>query len=260
MSATNVKACCAAFYESDWVRLLLGESFHPGGPGLTRRLGQLLALRPGMTVIDAACGPGSSALQLASMFKCEVTGIDLSISNVDAAMEKSRKLGLEKLVNFRMGDAESLPVAAASADALICECAFCTFPHKVRAATEFARVLRPGGHIGLSDITRSGELPVELEGLFGWIACLADARPVEEYVAYLHEVEFRDIAVERHDKALAEMVDTTTLRLLSAELMARLGSLNLSGLDLGQAKRIASAARRAVRAGTLGYALITARR
>jgi ubiquinone/menaquinone biosynthesis C-methylase UbiE len=211
-------------------------------------------------VIDVACGPGTSALQLASTFGCEVTGIDLSVRNVAAAMARARGQGLEELVKFRVGDAESLPVAAASADAVICECAFCTFPNKARAATEFARVLRQDGRVGISDLTRSGELPEELKGLFAWIVCLADARPVEAYAAYLLDAGFRDISVEPHDRVLTEMVDTIGLRLLSAELMEKIGSLDLSGINLEQAKRIASAARQAVRNGTLGYALITARR
>ena len=48
---------------------------------------------------------------------------------------------------------------------VVCECAFCTFPDKSRAAAEFARVLRSGGRVGISDLTRSGELPGELDGL-----------------------------------------------------------------------------------------------
>ncbi len=42
--ADELKACCAAVYASDWARLLLGESFHPGGLALTERLGTLLDL------------------------------------------------------------------------------------------------------------------------------------------------------------------------------------------------------------------------
>jgi arsenite methyltransferase len=61
-AADEVKACCAALYESDWARLLLGDSLHPGGLALTERLGSLLGLGPGDRVLDVACGPGTSAL------------------------------------------------------------------------------------------------------------------------------------------------------------------------------------------------------
>ena len=41
-------------------------------------------------------------------------------------------------------------------DAIICECAFCTSPDKPAAAAEFARVIRRGGRVGLSNLTRIG--------------------------------------------------------------------------------------------------------
>ncbi len=50
----EVKACCAAAYASDWACHLLGESFHPGGLALTKRLGTLLDLGPGKRLLDVA--------------------------------------------------------------------------------------------------------------------------------------------------------------------------------------------------------------
>ena len=44
-SSEAIKRCCADFYESDWAKLLLGSSFHPGGLNLTARLGELLGLK-----------------------------------------------------------------------------------------------------------------------------------------------------------------------------------------------------------------------
>ncbi len=49
--AADVKQCCARLYESEIVRRLLGESFHPGGTALTERLGVLLALSPDSLVL-----------------------------------------------------------------------------------------------------------------------------------------------------------------------------------------------------------------
>src|SRR5260370_41659650 len=72
----ELKACCAAVYASDWARLLLGESFHPGGLALTERLGTLLDLGPGKRVLDIAAGQGSSAIFLAQRFGCEVIGAE----------------------------------------------------------------------------------------------------------------------------------------------------------------------------------------
>ena len=65
MSASDqLKSCCAATYESDFARLLLGDSFHPGGLALTARIGELLELKPGQRLLDVAAGQGESAIFL----------------------------------------------------------------------------------------------------------------------------------------------------------------------------------------------------
>ncbi len=76
-----------------------------------------------------------------------------------------------------------------SFDALICECAFYTFPNQA-AAREFFRALRRGGRVGISDLTRAEILPKALDGLLAWVACIGDAQTVEGYVAYLQDAGF----------------------------------------------------------------------
>ena len=259
--ATNaeVKSCCATLYESDAARLLLGDSFHPGGLTLTRRLGEKLGLKAGMRVLDVASGKGESAIFLAETFGCEVVGIDYGPVNVEQATTRAQEVGVSELVTFQTGDAEKIPVPDASFDALICECAFCTFPDKRAAAEEFARILKPGGQVGLSDLTRATELPPALTGLLAWVACIADARPVVEYVHYLTGADFHAVEAEPHDEALAEMVRDIQGKLLGAELMSKLKKIDLNGIDFTEAKGMARAAADAVRAKTLGYAIITAR-
>jgi len=154
--------------------------------------------------------------------------------------------------------AEQLNVPAQTFDAVICECAFCTFPDKTAAAGEFARILRPGGRVALSDLTRTGPLPPELEGLLAWIACIADARPVAEYAGYLEQSGFQIATIERHDQALAQLISDIRGRLLGTELMVRLKKLELPFVDFSQAQGLARAASEAVRAGTLGYSLVIA--
>ena len=91
MEEQSVKQCCATFYGSDFARMLLGDSFHPGGTRLTERLGELLALTSQSQVLDVASGRGTSAFHLAKTFGCKVTGIDLSEENVRlAAVETSQ--------------------------------------------------------------------------------------------------------------------------------------------------------------------------
>jgi len=255
-SQETVKQCCARLYESDFAKLLLGDSFHPGGLKLTERLGTLLGLTVQSRVLDIASGKGASALFLAECFGCEVLGIDYSEQNVEQANAAAAAKGLDKRVSFRTGDAERLPVAESSFDAIICECAFCTFPDKPTAANEFARVLRSGGGIGLSDLTRGAVLPKELDGLLAWIACIADAQRVDSYVQYLCAANFRVEHTESHDEALLEMVNQIQMKLPGAEIMVGLKKLDVPGVDLAAAKQTAQAALTAIRQGTLGYAVV----
>lgn len=255
--SAELKTCCAALYQSDFARLLLGDSFHPGGHNLTARLGELLGLAPGRRVLDVASGRGESAIFLAQRFGCEVVGIDFGADNVAQSTLRAKQAGVSDLVRFEQGDAERLAFPGSGFDAVICECAFCTFPDKPSAAREFARVLRPGGRVGLSDLTRRGPLPRELEGLLAWIACIADALPVAEYVACLEAAGIAAPSVEPHDEALLQMVRDIQGKLLSAELMVKLKKLELPGTDFEQAKSLARAALDAIRAGVLGYTVIT---
>lgn len=258
--AARLKSCCADVYQSDLARILLGESFHPGGLKLTERVGALLELRPGMRLLDVASGKGTSAVFLARRFGCHVVGLDFGSTNVEAATRAASDGGVANLVTFRQGDAETMPFEDASFDALLCECAFCTFPDKTAAAGEFARVLNAAGRVGLSDLTRSGPLPKELEGLLAWISCIADARPVSEYAGYMEAAGFGMQTVESHDEVLAEMVRDVQSRLMGTEIMVKLGKLDLPGVDFASAKATATAAAKSVRNGLLGYSVLAAGR
>src|SRR5713226_10401528 len=93
-SQETVKQCCARLYESDFAKLLLGDSFHPGGLRLTERLGTLLGLTSHSRVLDIASGKGTSALFLAERFGCEVLGIEYSGQNVEQANAAAAAKGI----------------------------------------------------------------------------------------------------------------------------------------------------------------------
>ncbi len=258
IGARELKTCCTAVYESEWASSLLGDSFHPGGLALTQRLGELLQLRPGDRVLDVASGKGTTAFFLAETFGCAVVGVDYGRNAVIQAHKMAIERGVTEQVQFEVGDAEQLPFADASFDVVLCECAFCTFPDKQTAAAEMSRVLRGNGRIGMSDLTRQGALPPELETVMAWVACIADAQPVEKYAAYLQGAGLRETAVEAHDVALADLIHDVRGRLLAVELMVKLGKTEFPHADFAQAKKIARFAADAVRQGKLGYSILIA--
>jgi ubiquinone/menaquinone biosynthesis C-methylase UbiE len=260
INSQELKLCCARLYESDVAKLLLGESFHPGGLKLTERLGHLLQLSAKSRVLDVASGNGRSALFLAQRFGSEVVGLDYGKQNVEHANRDAAARGLATRVRFQYGDAEALPFPDASFDAVVCECAFCTFPKKLLVAREFARVLCPGGHVGMSDLTRGLSLPKELDGLLAWVACVADARQIDDYLDFLVSAGLSPEITERHDEALVEMVRQVRRNLLGVEIMAGLKTLDLPALDLAAAKQTAKSAMTAIQNGQLGYAMIAARK
>jgi SAM-dependent methyltransferase len=258
--AAGLKQCCASLYESEAARWLLGDSFHPGGLRLTERLGVHLQLNERSMVLDVAAGTGASALYLAERFGCQVIGVDLSPRNVLEASAAATARHLATRVRFGCADAERLPFPDGPFDAVICECAFCTFPDKGAAAREFARVLRVGGRVGLSDLTRRAPLPESLSGLLAWISCIADALPVEAYQRCLAEAGLATEAPEPHDEALDELVRQVEGRLLATELTLALSRTLPGNFDLRAAKTLAREAREAIARRLLGYCLIVATR
>jgi SAM-dependent methyltransferase len=251
-----VKACCAAAYGLDLVALLLGDSYHPGGRSLTRRLADAMDLHAGDRVLDVAAGVGTTALLLAGERNVDVVGVDLGPVQVANAQRRAHQLGLGGRARFEVGDAERLPFPDASFSAVVCECALCTFPAKQAALAEFARVLAPGGRVGITDVwLEPDRLDPHLRGLTGRVACLADARPIAELRALVLEAGLVVTRLERHDDdllRLAEQVETRLRALRIVDLPV------LRGIDLGRGIDLARRAADIVARGDAGYLLLVA--
>ncbi|BCI92808.1 radical SAM protein [Mycobacterium persicum] len=258
LSPQQIKACCAEAYSGDIVTLLLGDSYHPGGAALTRRLANRLGLRPGRRVADVAAGRGATARLLASEYHVEVDGVELSDINVTRARAAVAQAGLQHRVHLHHGDAEALPLADNAFDALVCECALCTFPDKAAAARQFARILRPGGLVGITDVTvTDAGLPPELTSLRAWVACIADARSVTDYTGILQQAGLRIRHVESHDRSLLDMIDRIDSR-ITALAIAVPDTLADNGIQLDTVRAFTALARSEVQAGRLGYTLMIA--
>ena len=222
-------ACCAAFYEQDWVQAVLGDSFHPGGTDLTARLVRGLHLPPNARVLDVACGIGTTARLLARDFGLNVVGLDASAVNVT----KAEGLLRGETATFVTADAARLPFPDDSFDAVVCECAVSTFADQPRVVAEFARVLRPGGVVGVTDMVVEGELPEDIAGVIAPWTCLAAARSVVGYQSLLLSAGLRVVEYADESSALRKLVADLKRKLLVAGLGRSLGAVpGLEGLDV----------------------------
>ena len=255
-AAAELKACCAATYQLDIVSAVLGDYYHPGGLALSRRMGTMMGLEPGMRVADIASGPGTTAIALAETFQVSMVGLELGANSAAGANRAARQRGLEASVRFVVGDAERVPLADACVDAVVCECALCTFPGKASGVAEMARLLVPGGRAGIADVTlEPGGLPDELEGAAAWIGCLAGALPTAGYRRLLQDAGLAVVATEPHDAALVAMVDQVEARLVALKIAGH----RLAGvIDIHQVRAVAQRARQAVGEGKVGYHLMVA--
>ena len=252
----DAKACCAALYELEPVRMLLGDTLHPGGLAMTNRLARLTGVRRGDLVLDVACGHGKGALAVARSFHCRVVGVDLGRRAVaEATLQVA-----EEDASFILGDAESMPLRDGAFDAALCECSMSLFPDKARGVVEVARLLRPGGRLGISDVTvEPGALPPELSGPIANALCLAGAPPVDGYIDLLREGGLTPIHHEDASDSILKLVDEIEGKLSALRLLQSFGG-QASGLDLlaGLAKPVIDKVRVLVRDGSIGYWIFVA--
>ncbi len=111
--------------------------------------------RPGVRWLDLATGTGAVA-ELAAERGAEVTGIDLAPALIETARERARERGLE--IDYRVADCERLELGDASFDVASSTCGVMFTPDHEATARELARVVKPGGRIGLANWTPEGGL------------------------------------------------------------------------------------------------------
>lgn len=125
----------------------------------------------GLAILDVACGAGAFLKDIAGAFpRARLTGVDLSPAYLEEAARQAPKAALAQ------ANAERLPFADASQDAVTCVYLFHELPPRVRpvVAAEIARVLKPGGLFALADSIQ----PMDEPRL---------SRLLEAFPAYFHE-------------------------------------------------------------------------
>jgi sarcosine/dimethylglycine N-methyltransferase len=136
-------------------------------------------------VLDVCSGVGGPARYLARHHGCRVTGLDITESRHRAALRFTEAVGLDHLVDFRLGNALKMPFDAASFDVVISQEAFAHVPQKARLIRECARVLRPGGSIAFTDIVCRDELAAEARARLEREMTFLELETLDGYVGLL---------------------------------------------------------------------------
>ena len=145
-------------------------------------------LREGDTVLDLGSGGGIDVLLSATRVgpKGRAIGLDMTDEMLELARRNAADAGATN-VSFVKGTIEAIPLPDASVDVVISNCVINLAADKPAVFREIARVLRPGGRVGVSDVVAADELtPAERAERGGYAECVSGALSFSEYTAGLH--------------------------------------------------------------------------
>ena len=156
-------------------------------------------LRDGDTVLDLGSGGGIDVLLSARRVGPHGTvyGLDMTDEMIALAQRNAREAGA-KNVHFLKGLIEQIPLGADSVDVVISNCVVNLSTDKPKVLSEIARVLRPGGRLGISDVVAEDRLsPDERAERGSFVGCIAGALSEAEYRHGLEDAGLVDVEVER---------------------------------------------------------------
>jgi SAM-dependent methyltransferase len=137
----------ASRYHPDWVVASASGGAHV--LWLAEWLSEAIDLTPGMRVLDLGCGRAASSIFLHREFGVQVWALDLWFS-AEENRQRIRDAGAAAGVTAVQGDARALPFDPASFDCIVCLDAYPYFGTDVCYLETLARVLRPGGVLGIA--------------------------------------------------------------------------------------------------------------
>ena len=154
-------------------------------------------LRPGERVLDLGSGGGIDVILSARRVgpTGRAIGLDMTDEMLALAQRNAAEAGVTN-VEFIRGTIESIPLPAGSVDVVISNCVINLAADKAAVLSEIARVLRPGGRVGVSDVVSDDDLSPEQRAQRGsYSGCIAGALSFAEYRAGLAAVGLTDVAI-----------------------------------------------------------------
>jgi SAM-dependent methyltransferase len=154
-------------------------------------------LHEGERVLDLGSGGGIDVLLSAKRVGTtgRAFGLDMTDEMLALAQRNAATAGATN-VEFLKGQIEAIPLPAASVDVVISNCVVNLAADKPAVFREIARVLRPGGRIGITDIVADDSLTAEQRAERGsYAGCIAGALSFSEFRAGLQEVGLTDISL-----------------------------------------------------------------
>ena len=155
-------------------------------------------LRAGEVVLDLGSGGGIDVILSAKRVGPTGTayGLDFTDEMLALARRNASEAGIPN-VHFLKGAIEDIPLATDSVDVVISNCVINLSVDKPSVLLEMARVLRPGGRLGISDVVAEDRLSVEERAERGsHVGCIAGALSKGEYVSGLEAAGFENVSVE----------------------------------------------------------------
>jgi arsenite methyltransferase len=154
-------------------------------------------LREGERVLDLGSGGGIDVLLSARRVGASgrAIGLDMTDEMLELARRNAREAGVTN-VEFLKGQIEAIPLPAGSVDVVISNCVINLAADKPAVLREIARVLRPGGRMGVSDIVADDALtPAERAERGSYVGCIAGALSFAEYRDGLRAAGLAEVTV-----------------------------------------------------------------
>ena len=125
-----------------------GKTIERGTEGVSRRLVELAEIKPGSKVLDIATGIGEPALTAANQVgkNGHVLATDISPQMLSFAKQRAISLGLQDVIEFKEGDAETIDLPPSAFDAVLCKFGLMLFQDFKASLSNIYRSLVEGGH------------------------------------------------------------------------------------------------------------------